>query len=65
MPSGLSSVQASGGRSRRTVVGYRHDLMERLTHAGHKDVTQANAQEIRDLLVDLWTDYKPRWISLE
>ena len=29
------------------VLGYRHDPREWLIHAGDKDVTQVNAQEIR------------------
>ncbi len=56
---GFLQFKLAEGRSPRTVVGYRHDLREWLIHAGDKDVTLVNAQEIRAFLIYLWTDYKP------
>ncbi len=56
---GFLLFRLAEGRSPRTVVGYRHDLREWLSHAGDKDVAQVNAQEIRAFLIYLRTDYKP------
>ncbi len=56
---GFLQFKLAEGRSLRTVVGYRHDLREWLIHAGDKDVTRVNAQEIRACLIYLRSDYKP------
>jgi integrase/recombinase XerD len=58
--SGFLQYKTAEGLSPNTLVNYQHDLNVWLAHQGDTDIGRLESKHVRDFLVWLRTDYKPR-----
>ena len=60
---GFLQYKAAEGLSNRTLEGYEQQLKQSLEHVGDMDVSEVQAQDLRDYLAWMRNEYKPRRFS--
>ena len=60
---GFIQYKAAEGLSHRTLEGYEQPLRQLLEHVGDVDVSEVQAQDLRDYLARMRNEYKPRRFS--